>query len=72
MRTTGDKEAFRDHSRKVAAREFNEVIRRNTSDWDGPPMTDDQRAYTDYDILRAAEKFHESTRNDEYDYYPGR
>ncbi len=36
-------------------------------DWDSPPQSDDQRAYSEDAIVRAAREFHNSTYND-YDW----
>lgn len=59
-RYNDDAEAYRSHARKKAAEKFGEVVRQNTRGWDDPPMTDDQRAYADDAILRAAREFHSS------------
>ncbi len=63
-----DASAFRAHTRKKAAQKFNEVIRQNTTGWDDPPQSDDQRAYADDAIRRAAQEFHTET----YEPWPDR
>jgi hypothetical protein len=63
-----DAGAFRSHTRKVAAQKFNEVIRSNTRVWDDKPMSDDERAYSDDAIRRAAQEFHQAT----YEPWPDR
>lgn len=67
MNTNDEANAHRDYARRKAAEEFNEVVRKNTGGWDDLPMTDDQRAYADDAILRAAREFHSKT-NAGYDW----
>lgn len=64
---SNDAHAYREHARKKAAQEFNEVIRRNTRGWDEPAMSDDERAMSEDAIVRAARKFHGATNSD-YDW----
>ena len=63
-KNTDNDHAIRSHIRERAAQKFNEVVRQNTTNWDDPPMTDDQRAFANAEILKATQEFHESTRDD--------